>query len=315
MRNSERLAAIKRVIDPNGNRILIQNSTALGGVINRIEQWPEIHQALAVLAGYTEDGVEVPGLTRPNQSSDYIAELIREYPPNTTEFPAPLFNSIQERLDSFCQDLPIIVHTLERISTEPSDSSLTAQYQGRLSIDEFEQAVSNLVRVADLLKIKNEVNEVWTDFGSTVFGFEIDPGLALAMFHAAMSGADQIRTFIAAMTPEMVRNCLRLLSMLVQEKGGDPLPDDIVSDQDLGRAISQFAHGEVTIPIPEKAEKEQINGLKSAIPILSQMGEQGWKLTCSAPTIEGSSVTQSLVIINSQVNIQALPQPREDTDS
>ena len=47
MRNSERLAAIKRVVE--GDQIIINQSTALGGVINRLEQWPEIHQALAVL--------------------------------------------------------------------------------------------------------------------------------------------------------------------------------------------------------------------------------------------------------------------------
>ena len=52
MRNSERLAAVKRVVERD--RIIINQSTALGGVINRIEKWPEIYQALAVLEVWPE---------------------------------------------------------------------------------------------------------------------------------------------------------------------------------------------------------------------------------------------------------------------
>ena len=84
MRNSERLAAIKRVVEID--RIIINQSTTLGGVINRIEKWPEIHQALAVLVGYQEDGEDIPGLIQPNRHSNYVADLIEQYPPGTTEF-------------------------------------------------------------------------------------------------------------------------------------------------------------------------------------------------------------------------------------
>lgn len=315
MRNSERLAVIKRALEPNEQRIVAHHSTSLEGVINRIEQWPEIHQALAVLVGYSEDGVDIPGLVHPNPMSSYIAELIKEYPSNTTEFPAELFNSLQSQIDGFCENLPIIIHTLEQMSVEPSDSSLTAEFKGLLSLDEFEQAVTNLVRVADLLKIKNEINEVWTDLGSTVFGFEIDPGNALAMFHAAMSGAEQIREFIASMTPEMVKNCFRLLSMIYEQKRGEPLPEEIISDENLRESIGNFANGEVTVSLPENTTEEQKNGLKVAIPLLAQMGENGWKLTCSSPTIEVSHINQSLVIVAGQVNIQALPEPQEQTDN
>ena len=314
MRNSERLAALNRAIDQSRTRIVVERSTAVGGVVNRIDGWNDIHQALAVLVGYEEDGVEIPGLVQRGPHSNYVMELIGEYPPNTTEFPGELFNSIQQHLDEFCQHLPIIMHTLAQMSPDPSDSSLTAEFQGSLSIDEFQQAVTNLVRVTDLLKIKNEVNSVWTDFGSTVFGFEIDPGLALAMFNAAMSGADQIRAFIAGMTPEMVKNCFRLISMILEQKGSGPLPEGIISDESLEQAISQFAHGEVTIPIPKEATEEQINGMKLAIPILSQMGEQGWKLTCSTPTTDGIQINNSLVVIGGQVNIQALPQPQDNNE-
>ena len=55
MRNSERLAAIKRVVERD--RIIINQSTALDGVINRIEKWPEIHQALAVLEIWPETSI------------------------------------------------------------------------------------------------------------------------------------------------------------------------------------------------------------------------------------------------------------------
>ena len=181
-----------------------------------------------------------------------------------------------------------------------------------MSIDEFQQAVTDLVKVADLLKVKNQINEVWTDSGSTVFGFEIEPGLALAMFHAAMSGAGQIREFMASMTPEMIKNCFRFLSQIHEQTRGQPLPDEIINEDNLRLALAEFANGEVTVSLPQEINEEQINGLKAAIPILSQMGENGWKLMCSAPTIEGSQFTQSTLIIAGQVNIQALPQPKDD---
>lgn len=315
MRNSDRLAAINKVIDQSKTRIIIERSTALAGVVNRIDKWPEIHQALAVLVGYTEDGIEIPGLVQQNPHSNYISELIREYLPDTTEFPAELFNSIQSQLDNFCQHIPVIMHTLEQMSAEPSGSSLTAEYRGVLSVDEFQRAVNDLTRIADLLKIKNEINGVWTDFGSTVFGFDIEPGFALAMFHAAMTGAEHIREFIAGMTPEMVKSCFRLIDMMLEQKGEGSLPENVITDENLEQAISQFAHGEVNIPIPTDATEEQINGLKLAIPMLSQMGAQGWKLTTSTPTIDGVQINNSLVVIGGPVNIQALPQPNEATDS
>ena len=146
MRNSERLAAIKRVVERD--RIIINQSTALDGVINRIEKWPEIHQALAVLVGYQEDGEDIPGLIQPNSHSNYVADLIAQYPPDTTEFHGELFNSLQSELDGFYENLPIVIHTLEQMSPEPSGSSLTAQFKGILSIDEFQQAVTDLVKVA-----------------------------------------------------------------------------------------------------------------------------------------------------------------------
>ena len=311
MRNSERLAAVKRVVERD--RIIINQSTALGGVINRIEKWPEIYQALAVLVGYQEDGEDIPGLIQPNSHSNYVADLIAQYPPDATEFHGELFNSLQGELDGFCENLSIVINTLEQMSPEPSGSSLTAQFNGILSIDEFQQAVTDLVKVADLLKIKNQVNEVWTDSGSTVFGFEIEPGLALAMFHAAMSGAGQLREFIASMTPEMIKNCFRLLSLIHEQTSGQPLPDEIINEDNLRPALAEFANGEVTVSLPEGINEEQINGLKAAIPVLSQMGEKGWKLTCSSPNIEGSQFTQSTLIIAGQVNIQVLPQPKDDT--
>ena len=314
MRNSERLAALKRVVDQSRTRIIVERSTALAGVVNRIERWQDVHQALAVLVGYEDDGVDIPGLIQDNPHSNYVRELIREYPPNTTEFPAELFNSMQSQLDNFCQHLPIIMHTLEQLSPDPSDSALTAEFKATLSIDEFQQAVTDIVRVADLLKIKNEVNGVWTDSGSAVFGVEIDPGAALTMFQAAMSGTQQIREFMASMTPEMIKSCFRLLSLINQQTSGEPLSEEIISDENLENAISEFANGEVTVSLPEGVTPEQLNGLTAAIPILSRMGERGWEITCSSPTIEGSTINHSLVIIGSTVNIQALSQPQDDNE-
>ena len=150
MRNSERLAAVKRVVE--GDRIIINQSTTLGGVINRIEKWPEIHQALAVLVGYQEDGEDIPGLIQPNNHSNYVADLIAQYPSHTTEFHGELFNSLQGELDGFCENLPIVMHTLEQMSPEPSGSSLTAQFNGILSIDEFQRENCETLRDGNRLR-------------------------------------------------------------------------------------------------------------------------------------------------------------------
>ena len=314
MRNSERLAALNNVID-NSKRIIIQHTTELGGVVNQINQWPEVRQALAVLVGYTEEDRQIPGLIPSNQHKKYIQELIDRYPASTDNFPRELFANLQTQVDGLCEALPIILHTLEQMSPKPSSSTFSAQFHGILSLDEFEATVSDVAKIADILKIKNEINSVWTDYGSTIFGLELGSDLALAIFHAAISGAEQIRDTIASLTPETIKNCFRLLSSINQTLHGEPLPNSIVNDETLSEARAHFANGEVSLALPEGITNEQINGLKIAISKLTEVSHRGWDLSCSTPSVEGSQVSQSIFIIGDNNIINALPPASNESEN
>ena len=314
MRNSERLAALNNVLN-NNRRIIIEQTTELEGVINHISRWPEIYQALAVLVGYEEENRQIPGLIPSNQYTIYIQELINRYPASTETFPRELFDSLQDYIDGICEELPIVLRTLEQMSPKPSTSTFSAQFHGILSLDEFEATVSDVAKIADILKIKNEINSVWTDYGSTVFGLELGSDLALAIFHAAISGAEQIRETIASLTPETIKNSFRVLSSINQTQHGEPLPESIVNDETLSEALAHFANGEVSLALPEGITNEQINGLKIAISKLTEVSHRGWDLSCSTPSVEGSQVTQSIFIIGDNNTINALPPPSNESDN
>ena len=107
-----------------------------------------------------------------------VQDLIARFPSSTDNFPSGLFDNLQRQIDGVCKDLPIIIPVLEQISPGSSDSTLTAEFRGQLSLDDFAVTVSDVVRVMDILKIKNEISEVWTDYGSTVFGVEVGSEMA-----------------------------------------------------------------------------------------------------------------------------------------
>ena len=307
MRNSEKLAAIKNVLDPRTSRIIIEQTAQLDGVINKIGRWSNIHRALAVLVGYTEDHREFPGLLQRDPHVDYIKELIVRFPPSTDNFPGELFGSLQNHLDGLCQNVPIVIHTLEQMSLEPSDSAFTLEFGGPLSLDEFQTTVSDITTVIDILKVKNEVSHVWTDFGSSVFGLEIDAQAALAILNAVVSGAEQFRDIIAGFTPEMMKAYFRLINQIIKAHGDEPLDEGIISDDISGEAIKNYASGEVNIDLASDIGNEQLNGIKIAIPKLVEITNRGWNVTCSAPSTDGPIVLQQTVVLIGSVNVGALP--------
>ena len=311
MRNSEGLAVIKAVFDNTGN-VEINRTTQLDGVINGITGWADIHRALSVLIGYSENGREVPGLLRPKNNTTYFQDLISRFPPSTDNFPGDLFNSLQRQIDSITEDIPIIIHTLEQMSPEPSDSALTLEFSGTLSLEEFQTTVSEIGRVIDLLKIENEVTQVWTDFGSTVFGLEVATSVALLVLNATMSGAEQFREFIAGFTPEGIRTYFRMFNHISQSLLGAPLDERLSQSDETAHAIRNFAGAEVTVGLTQEVTNEQINGIKSAIPQIAEMTDRGWNISCSAPKIEGSQITHSTFILANTVYVALPPAPNAE---
>ena len=286
MRNSEKLAVIKTAFGEPPANIRIQRTTELNGVINGILDWRNIHQALSVLIGYTENGQEVPGLLRPNQRTPFFQQLITRYPPETDNFPVELFASLQEQFNGISQDIPVIVHTLDLMTPKPSASALTIEFSRKLSLGEFQEAVEDIGMVIDLLKIENEVDEVWSDFGSTVFGLEITAPLALLILSEALSGADQFREVIAAFTPETITSCFRLFNHISQSILGTTLDDRIIESDDVNSLVRSFAGAEITVGLTDDVTNEQKNGIQLAIPRLAAMTDRGWNISCSTPTID-----------------------------
>ena len=161
--------------------------------------------------------------------------------------------------------------------------------------------------VIDLLKIENDVNGVWTDTGSTVFGVEIETATSLVVLAAALSGANQFRDVIAAFTPQTITTCFRLFNYISQQVlGNPPLDEKIVEREDISQLVRSFAGAEVTVELTPEVTPEQKNGIQLAIPKLAELSDKGWQISCSTPHIESSQITQSTIILANTVNI-ALP--------
>ena len=311
MRNSEKLAAIKNVLDPGSNRITIQHTTELDGVINRIDRWPEIHRALSVLVGYTDDAGRVPGLIGAGDNTSYITNLIERFPPSADNFPRDLIGTLQNRLNVACQELPTIIRVLEQVSPELPDPAFMMEFPGKLSLSEFETTISELKSIVDILKIGNDVEQVWTDFGSSVFGLEFVGIVAPVIIDAVISGAEQFRNIVASFNPETALNYLRLFNQFIRAQQGEPLDERIVHSEEMGQAIRSFAGGEVTVGLIDEVGQEQRNGIGIAIPRLAEIVNRGWNVSNSLPNIEHSQITHSTIIIANTVNL-ALPSPETD---
>ena len=180
MRNSEKLAILTRVYKNTPGTLKINQTTELNGAIRGIQDWPNIHSALSVLVGYTEDGQEIPGLAPQNQHEKYFRELLARYGPATDNFPLEVINPLQEQINGISQHVPVIMHILRQVTPEEPDSALTVAFPGKLSLEDFQSSVAEVGMIIDLLKIENDVNGVWTDSGSTVFGLEIWPESGLS---------------------------------------------------------------------------------------------------------------------------------------
>ena len=183
MRNSDRLAALTRVYgDPPGG-LRIKLTSELNGAIRGIDAWENIHRALSVLVGYTEEGQEIIGLAHRSPHGEYIKQLISRFGPETDNFPAEILSNLQAQIDGIGEQVPIVVHVLKQMSPAPSESAFAVEFPGRLSLQEFQSAVADIGTVIDLLKIENDVSEVWTDFGSTVFGIDVGTSLSLIVLN------------------------------------------------------------------------------------------------------------------------------------
>ena len=267
------------------------------------------------MVGFTENGIEVPGLLEPGGNTDYIKDLVNRYPPTTDDFPGNLFSNMQNRIDGLCQNLPIVLYTLERVIPESSSSTFMAEFPGTLDIDEFKATVSDIVQIVDILKIKNEVTGVWTDFGSSVFGFDIDGPTALTLLNAAIFGAQQFLDLVRSVTPETLKMYFRILSLLREKVEGQPLDEQIISnDTMVNEAIRTLGGEQVTVNLTSDVTSEQKNGLGQAIPRVADIVSRDWNLSCSAPIIEGSQVYQSTIIIAAGPVVVALPPSPEATN-
>ena len=314
MRNSEKLAAVKYVLEHGSNRIIIEHNTELGGVINRIERWPEIHRALSVLVGYVENGQLVPGLLPRDSHTDYARELITRFPPSATEFPRDLFGSLQSEIDRVCQNVPIAVHVLEQMSPEWSDSTFTAEFPGRLLLTEFQETVSEVKTVVDMIKIGDQVTHVWTDFGSAVFGFDVDNNMALTILNAVVLGAEQLRNITAGFNRETVESYFRLFSRINQSLHDEPLDEDLIRDDVIQSGIASYANGRIQVDIPEDIDPEQRNGIDLAIPRLAGVSDRGWNVYCSNPSAGQGGTSISIVAHTVSIALPPAPLPGDDTD-
>ena len=298
MRISDRLTAIEDVLD-RGNRIQINQVSELDGVINRIAQWPEIHRALSVLVGYTENGTEVPGILQDSGDVEYIRELIARFPPSTENFPDTLFGNLQNRIDGLCNDLPIAMHVLRQVSPGSSGNFFAAEHRGQLSPDEFSEAVSDIVQIVDILKIKHEITGVWTDSGSSVFGFDIDGHTALLILNAVIAGAQQFLDTVKSVTPEAIRLYFRLFNHQSETIVGHPLDERIMGEHGVTNESISRAMEDQSIPmyLPDEITQEQRTALGVAIRRTADMMSRDWNISCTVPVIEGLEIHQSNVTI------------------
>ena len=303
MRNSEKLSALTRAYGdpPSGLRLSI--TSELNGAIRSIEGWPHIHRALSVLVGYTEEGSEIEGLTYRSDHEGYIRQLIYRFGPDTDNFPPEIVNNIEAPIRGISEQVPLIVHVLKQMSPEPSESALTVEFPGTLSLEEFQVAVRDIGTVVDLLKIENDVSQVWTDYGSTIFGIDVGTTVSLVVLSAAVVGAAQFRDIVVGLTPETLATAFKLFDFLSQRLLGNSLDPKIMESEDAGELVKNFARGEVTVELTSDVSNEQQNGLRLAIPKLAAMSDRGWRITCSRPTIENSQITHSTIILAETVNL------------
>ncbi len=260
-----------------------------------------------MLVGTREGDQEIAGLVHESPHMTYIRELVDRFGPNTDNFPAEIFNNIEAQVEGISLQVPVIMHVLREMSPEPSNSALTVEFQGKLLLDDFQEAVRDIGFVVDVLKIENDVTEVWTDFGSTVFGIDISTAVSLVLLAAAVAGADQVREYVATFTPEVISSTFRILDHLSRNITGNPLDRRIVESDEVGDLIKNFAGTEVRLDLTPEVTEEQKNGLKVAIPRLAAMSNRGWKITCSTPTIENSEIINSTIILAQNVTL-ALPE-------
>ena len=313
MRNWERLAALTEAYGNPPTTLRIRAHSQLDGAIRQIEGWSTIHRALSVLVGTREGDQEIAGLVPASPNMTYIRELVDRFGPETDNFPPEILNGIQAQIDGISQQVPVIVHVLREMSPEPSNSALTLEFQGKLLLDDFQEAVRDVGVVVDLLKIENDVTEVWTDFGSTVFGIDVSTAVSLVLIAAAVAGADQVREYVSTFTPEVISNTFKLLDHLSLKITGSSLDRRIIEDDEVGDLIKGFAGTEVKVDLSSDVTPEQKNGLQAAIPKLAAMSNRGWKITCSTPTIANSEITNSTIILAQNVTL-ALPSPPSNVE-
>ena len=312
MRNSDRLAALNRVYGDPPGALRINQTSELNGAIRGITSWGNIHRALSVLVGYTEDGQEIDGLAPRNPHTDFIRQLINRYGPETDNFPAEVLGNLQAQIDGIGEQVPIIVHVLKQMSPAPSESALTVEFPGKLSLAEFQTAVADIGTVIDLLKIGNDVSEVWTDFGSSVFGIDVGTALSLVVLAATVAGAEQFREVVAAFTPESITTAFRLFDHLSRRILGNPLDPKIIENDEVNEVVKNFAGAEVKVALTSEVNNEQRNGLQLAIPKLAAMSDRGWKITCSNPNIESSQIMNSTIILANTVNVSLPAAPGDE---
>ena len=306
MRISDRLAAIEGIL-ARDERIQINQVSELDGVINRIERWPEIHRALSILVGYTENGTETPGILRDSEDADYIKGLIARFPPSTENFPDTLFENLQNRIDGLSNDLPVAMHALRQVSPSSSGDFFAAEHRGQLSPDEFSEAVSDIVQIVDILKIKDEITGVWTDSGSSVFGFDIDGQATLLILNAAIEGARQLLRIMSSINPEALRLYFRIFSQRSEAIGEGPLDERIMNDYRVtGESVNRAMEGQsIPVELPNETTPEQQSAMGFAIPRIADVIDRGWNISCTVPVIEGIEIHQS----NVTINIFASPNP------
>ena len=314
MRNIEKLNAIKPVL--RDNRIVLEHTTELGGVINKIERWPAIHRALSLLVGYTaEDGQLVDGLIPNNQNMEFARELITRFPPSTDQFPRELFGNLQGQIDTACPNIDVVVHVLEQLSYSESReapvATVIAEFPGNPLLSGFEETVRDVGRIVDILKIENDVTFVWTDAGSVIFGLDLRE-LAALVFDAALVGAKQFRDIVSGFTPENIQTFFQLFNRASQDMGGEPLDESITSPSVIEDAVHRYAGMQVNVNVPDEITPEQQNGLSRAIPQIAAIAQRGWNLSTSIQNT-GSHQTINLTVVLADTAHVALPPAPEAT--
>ena len=160
---------------------------------------------------------------------------------------------------------------------------------------------------------------MWTDSGSSIFGFDVDSPTALLILNAAILGAQQFLDIIRSITPSGVKMYFELFSRMSETIIGQPLDDRIIADDEMVKESSKAVGGQrVTVDLPDEITQEQRSALGVAIPKVADVMSRDWNLSCAVPAVEGIQIHQSNVTIyiaGSPPPTVALQPPPDATDA